>query len=58
MRSASPLPGQSTMSVEIPRAASSCGNPETYMCSFVLSRPFHMTITGMRCPARPGASTK
>ena len=53
------------MSVEIPRAASSAPNPEVYMCSLVLSRPFHMTMTGAgprrrerqrNTPARPASN--
>ena len=39
-RSASPVPGQSTIRHEIPRAASSSQCPEEYMCSFVESSPF------------------
>ncbi len=56
-RSASPLPGQSTMSVEIPRAASSCGNPERYMCSLVESRPFHMMTHGPPALVKYAGST-
>src|SRR6266508_3853439 len=50
-RSASPDPGQSTCSTEIPRAAISVGQPEVYMCSFVESRPFHMIMTGTGSPS-------
>jgi hypothetical protein len=50
-RSASPLPGQSTISVENPRAAISAGQPDVYMCSFVESRPFHMMMTGTGEPS-------
>ncbi|GFJ86413.1 hypothetical protein [Phytohabitans rumicis] len=34
------------MSVEMPRAASSWHQPEVYMCSLVLSNPFHMIMQG------------
>jgi hypothetical protein len=43
-RSAPPVPGWSTISVEMPRRASSWGNNEPSMCSLKLSNPFHCTM--------------
>ena len=57
-RSASPLPGQSTISVEMPRWASSCGQPDVYMCSLVESSPFHMIIVGAGVPSARAAFRK
>ena len=50
-RSASPLPGQSTISVEMPRAAISWWKPEPTIISLVESSPFHRTITGVGVPS-------
>ena len=57
-RSASPLPGQSTISVEMPRAAISFGHSEVYMCSLVESRPFHMIMVGAGVPSARSALVK
>ena len=57
-RRASPEPGQSTISVEMPRAASSSQWPEEYMCSLVESSPFHMIMTGAGPFSAPGAWLK
>ena len=35
----------------MPRAASSRGQPEVYMCSLVESSPFHMITTGAGAPS-------
>ena len=45
-RSASPVPGWSSIRQEMPRAASSSQWLEEYMCSLVESSPLTSTITG------------
>ena len=50
-RSASPEPGLSIISTEMPRSRISCGQPDVYMCSLVESRPFHMTTHGTGSPS-------
>ena len=46
-RSASPVPGWSSIRQEMPRAASSAQWSELYMCSLVESRPLTRMITGV-----------
>ena len=50
-RSASPLPGQSTIRVEMPRAASSWWMPQPTIISLVESSPFHTIMTGVGAPS-------
>ena len=57
-RRASPEPGQSTISVEMPRAASSSQWAEEYMCSLVESSPFHMIMTAAGPSSVAGAGLK
>ena len=57
-RSASPVPGWSSIRQEMPRAASSSQWFEEYMCSLVESRPLTSTITGAGPSSVAGAWLK
>jgi hypothetical protein len=57
-RSASPVPGWSSIRQEMPRAASSAQCPDEYMCSLAESRPLTSTITGAGPSSAAGAWLK